>query len=144
MTDALDATKLAELEELLAKATPGRMEIYKRSEAVEIRVETGVKVRQFFDVPIKPSLMVGDDGKVYAHLLYDAYRQFPDAEWHAAQEALAEALAALRNAAPALIAAARERDYIAKIEGEEYMRAVRTNLEVKRGLAARGESDAGR
>ena len=55
--------------------------------------EGGALLQPIYQVPIRPSLAVGHDGKVYARLTYDDYRQFPSRDFRAMQLANARLIA---------------------------------------------------
>ena len=65
---------------------------------------SGPLLQPIYRVEIKPSLVVGDDGKAYAMLSYEDWRQFPSIRFKEMQEANARLIAA----APDLLSALEE------------------------------------
>ncbi len=55
--------------------------------------ENGGVLQPIYNVDIKPSLSVGDDGKVYAMIAYESWRQFPSIKFQKMQEANAQLIA---------------------------------------------------
>lgn len=42
-------------------------------------------LQPIYEIPIKPSLQIADDGNVYAMIAYEDYRQFPSPDFEAMQ-----------------------------------------------------------
>ena len=82
--------------------TPGPWEIKEGaggSQEIHAKVNIGRDMSKgvlqpLYDVQLRPSLMVGEDGAVYASLTYDSYRQFPSVDFVAMQRANARLIAA--------------------------------------------------
>ena len=95
------------------KFTPGPWEVKSRiscSHEIFAKVNIGLDMdkgilQPIYNVPARPSLQVGDDGKVWATISYDSCRQFPSNDFIAMQKANADLIAASPEMFVALLAA---------------------------------------
>ncbi len=79
------------------------------------RSEHGEELLTVYEVPIKPSFQVGEDGKLYALLTYEQWVQFPDQNWNDTQTANAHLIASAPELLKALEAAIAEDETHGKV-----------------------------
>lgn len=93
---------LKEIQKRLNKITPGKWETKERFKGSHIEIwstvnlgldENSMPPQPIYEVSIKPSFQMGEDGKVYLMISYESFRQFSSVNFKEMQRANSELIA---------------------------------------------------
>ena len=99
----------------------------------------GAKLLPIYEVSIRPSLQISDDGSLYARLSYETWVQFSDQNWKDTQAANAKLIAAAPELLAALQAAKGLLEQIMPVFGSSHTEtqyAEETAAEIQAAIAA--------
>lgn len=103
----------------------GTVDLGRQSQMLDEAIPSGPLIRRLYEVSLKPSLQVADDGRAWAKLSHEVWMQFPSVDFDKMQRANGAFIAAARSDVPALVGeverllaeVARLRSWIADLQG---------------------------